>query len=166
MNQFDQVDYDYETDEEGQHIVSVTNTDQAEGHLRALDNWRAEVETIQKHAQMQIDRASQWAEEEVAKIQPRIHFHESGLIAFLQVQGKKTIKLINGTLKRTAGRNSVVVDDMAALESWSEHSGVEVIRVKREADKKAIMDYVKKDGVVPDGVDIVTGDDSFKIDTK
>lgn len=160
------IDFDYEADADDTPIVNVGDNHQAEAHLRALGHWRYEVEQINAHAKKEIDRINEWRDEEVAKLQKKIAWHESGLIAFLQVQGKKTIKLINGTLKRIKGRDRVDVLDADALTKWAESNGANLLRVKVEPDKKAIMDHIKNTGELPDGVDVVTGEDSFKIEAK
>lgn len=161
----DGIDFDYLEDNDGMPLVHVGDQDQAEAHLKTLDYWRYEAECIEKHANAQIERANQWKEEQLKTVNKRIHYHESGLIAFLQMQDKKTIKLINGTIKRIAGRDRVDVNDFDTLLKWSNEREAGLIRTKQEPDKKAIMDYIKANGEQPEGVELVTGDDSFKIET-
>lgn len=160
------IDFEYEQDENEAPIVNVGDNHQAEAHLRALDYWRYEVEQIEAHAKKEIERIQMWRDEEVAKLQKKIAWHEGGLIAFLQVQGKKTLKLINGTIKRIKGRDRVDVLDAETLGKWSEANNANLMRVKVEPDKKAILDHIKSTGELPEGVDVVTGADSFKIETK
>lgn len=164
-NPFDEYDFEYLEDDEGMPLVSVDDQNQAESHLRALDHWRYEAELIEDHANAQIRRANEWKEEELAKLNKRIQYHESGLIAYLQTQGKKTIKLINGTIKRIAGRDRVEVKDLGALMNWNDREGGNLIRIKYEPDKVAIKEHISSNGELPEGVDLVKGDDTFKVDT-
>lgn len=160
----EQLDFDYPDNSEDMPLVSVNDQSQAEAHLKALDYWRFQSESICTHADEQIERAKRWRDEQLVNINKRIEYHESGLIAFLQVQGKKTIKLINGTIKRIAGRDRVEVNDFDALLAYDQGK-CGLIRTKQEPDKKAIMDHIKASGELPSGVDLVTGEDSFKVET-
>ena len=162
--QTESIDFDYPNDSEDMPLVSVSDSSQAEAHLKALDYWRYEAEQINEHAEKQIERAKQWREEQLSTINKRINYHESGLIAFLQTQGKKTVKLINGTIKRIAGRDRVEVNDFGALLAYDQGKRG-LVRIKQEPDKKAIMDHIKASGELPNGVDLVTGEDSFKVET-
>jgi phage host-nuclease inhibitor protein Gam len=147
--------------------TTVDDTDQAEAHLRALRYWRTQADQIEAHAKAQVEQVERWKRQELAKITPRIHFHESGLVAFLSRSGKKTLSLINGTLKRIAGRDRVEVKDADMLIDWANRNFAgNLLRTKIEADKVAILNHIKATGEVPEGVDMVTGEDTFKIATE
>lgn len=164
---WDDIDFDY-PDAEMPPVI-VADQAQAEAHLKALDHWRYQAGQIEAHAQRQIERAQAWRDEELAKISPRITYHESGLIAYVQhttEAGKgKTIRLINGTLKRVAGQNRVEERDINALKTWCEKNGHDFLRIKYEAKKPEIHKHIKTTGELPDGVELVPGEDSFKIET-
>ena len=68
--------------------------------------------------------------------------------------------MINGSFKRTKGRESIVVEDDASLpEQFT------VTKTTVNPDKKALLAHIKETGEIPDGVDLVCGEDSYKITT-
>ena len=165
------IDFDYPDEADApMPPVSIADQNQAESHLRALDAWRAQAWQIAEHATREIERAQRWRAEELRKVAPRIEYHESALTAYVQQAtepGKgKTIRLVNGTLKRVAGRDRVEVSDECALEAWGAANDVRIMRVKVEPDKTAIAKHIRDTGELPDGVDVVTGEDTFKIETE
>lgn len=167
---WDDIDFDYPDGPNAEMPpVVVADQDQAEAHLRALDAWRAQAEQIEAHAQREIDRVQRWRDEEMRKVAPRIAYHESGLVAYLMrttEAGKgKTVRLIHGTLKRVAGQNRVEERDINALKTWCEKNGHDFLRTKYEAKKPEIHKHIKSTGELPDGVELVPGEDSFKIET-
>jgi hypothetical protein len=161
------VDFEYpETEEEAENTPAIEDTVQTEAHLRSLSYWRYEIAQIRAHADKERERIALWEREQIAKIAPKIRWHENGLRAFLESAGKKTLKLIHGTLKRIAGRSRVEVQDFEEFKKWNEANDYFMLRVKTEPDKVAVAAHVKATGEIPDGCDLVTGEDSFKIETE
>lgn len=146
--------------------LSVAMEQQAEQSLRAVRYWRTEIERINAHAEAEAARIVDWATAEVKKLERRVQWHEQGLFAYLESTGKKTVKLINGTLKRLAGRERTEVDAEKFI-PWAENGGhADLVRVKVEPIKKAISQWVKANGgELPPGVDIQMGDDSYSVVT-
>jgi len=142
--------------------VTVEAEEGANKSLRAVRYWRAEARKVAFQAQTEVDRIKAWEERELARLDRRIAWHEEGLRAFLWGTGKKTLKLAFGTLKRTAGRDRVVVEDAPA---FLQAAGPDLVRVKTDPDKAAILRHIKATGEIPEGCDLVQGEDTFKATT-
>ena len=153
-------------DQEEAQALEVIHTEDAERHLRAIRHWRAEREAIVSHAEGEMQRIQSWMESETAKIDRRIEWHEGGLVAYLMASGKKTVKLVYGTLKRIAGRERVEFWDELYFLAWANQdpSRQKFVRVKCEPDKRAILDHIKKTGEIPEYCKLVTGEDTYKVE--
>jgi hypothetical protein len=138
----------------------IESEERAEEHLRKLAYWNTEMERINAHAQAEMDKIAAWKESEVGKVQSKIQWHEQGLQGFLWRSGAKTINLINGKLKRIKGRDRVEIPDIDAFVGTAPG---EFLNVKTIPDKTSIMAHIKETGEIPEGVDLVTGEDSFKV---
>uniref|UniRef100_A0A6M3KY59 Putative host-nuclease inhibitor protein n=1 Tax=viral metagenome TaxID=1070528 RepID=A0A6M3KY59_9ZZZZ len=139
--------------------------DQANKSLRAVKFWRKEQDRLEQQVKDEVGRLQLWLKTEQDRLDRKIRWHEDGLHDFLVRSGKKSIKLAYGVIKWVKGRDKVEVLDMAALEIWAQNNGLGV-RVKREADKLAIAKHIKETGEIPDGTDLVAGEDTFTVDTK
>ena len=140
--------------------------DSANRSLRAVRYWRSEQERLEKQVKDEVGRLQLWLEIEKRRISDRIGWHEEGLRGFLQRSGKKSLKLAYGCLKWVKARDKVEVEDFDALETWAHHNDGTGIRIKKEADKLAIAKHVKATGEIPDGTDLVTGQDTFSVVTE
>ena len=139
--------------------------DRAEEHLRLLAYWRQQREEREVHAQEQKDRIALWLERELERIDRKTAWHEQALQGFLWQTGKKSVRLIHGSIRRVKGRERIeVMDEDAFLSS----AAPDLIREEtiRQPDKKAILAYVKQTGDLPAGIDLVRGDDLIKIEAE
>jgi hypothetical protein len=134
------------------------DSDVVEDHLRAVAQYHAEIAEIQEHATKEIAKIVRWQDDQVGAINSRTVWHERSIIAWFQRMDKPSLKLIGGTIKRTLGRDKVIVEDVEKLSE-----AFITVKTTRSADKKAIMDSIKATGVFPDGADIETGEDTYKI---
>jgi hypothetical protein len=154
--------------EDEQHDIeeplTITTDLEAENHLRHLAHWRLEQQKIRDHANAQIEKIRDWEAIQLKKTGNRIRWHEGGLRGFLYHTGKKTLKLVNGILKKRAGSKSIVIEDPKAFcESALEEFVTTTIT--KSPSKKAIMAHFKESGEIIDGTDVITGDDSYTFDT-
>ena len=150
---------------EADHAVpDVADEQRAEKHLRAMRYWQMQIVRINAHAAAELERLESWVNRERGILERKMAWHERGLVCFLKASGAKTIKLIGGTLKRIAGRESLEVQDEMAFLSWADATDADdLIRLKVEPDKKAIREYIKRTGEIPPGTDLKIGEDSFKV---
>lgn len=150
---------------DAEQVALVGNDEQAERHLRAVAFWREEQERKVRHAQKEIERVKTWLEGEVARIGRHVAWHETGLRAYLVASGRKSLRLIRGTIRFLAGRERVEVPEPEKFLTWAKSNAPALIRVKEEADKQAIARYVKTHGgEIPEGCDLVKGEDTFKVE--
>uniref|UniRef100_A0A6M3Y2R8 Putative host-nuclease inhibitor protein n=1 Tax=viral metagenome TaxID=1070528 RepID=A0A6M3Y2R8_9ZZZZ len=141
----------------------VANDEAAEKQLRALRYWLGELDRAEQHAKNERDRIELWLEGRRNIYQPRIAWHERGLKAYLWNVGKKSLKLIAGTIKRTKGRERIDVLDQDTFIKWAAQNGAGLLRTKVEPDKKAIAGHIQETGEIPPGVDLVRGEDTFSV---
>ena len=144
----------------------------AERHLKAMSYYEHEATWIRQHAAAHRARIDAWEQARIRPITGRLAWHEAGLKAFLTTSGKKAIKLAYGSMKWMKGRERVEILDQGAFETWVR--GAEFDRARWDAFvrtkttyepiKAAIKAHIETTGEVPNGVDLVTGDETFKID--
>ena len=79
--------------------------------------------------------------------------------------GKKSVKLLTGTLAFRKVSESLEVVDEAALMSWAQGDCPEAYKVKmvETIDKKVVKEHWKKTGEIPPGCDIKPESESFSI---
>jgi hypothetical protein len=136
--------------------------DVAEDHLRAMKYHRNEIVKIKIHADKELEKIRVWRDKEVEKVAKKAWWHETHLTNWFKRVDKATMKLINGTLKRTKGRESVEILDESLI---PKELYVDVPATTKAPSKTALLALIKSTGEIPAGVDIVRGDDSYKIVT-
>lgn len=92
-------------------------------------------------------------------------WHEAGLHAWMVNNGTKTLDLVNGTVRVVKGQPKVVIEDEKAFVETADPQFVRT-KVTREPDKKAIAQFIKDTGEIPDGTDWVVGDDHVTVKVK
>ncbi len=150
--------------------LEVALEDQANRSLRAVRYWRSEQERLEKQVTDEVGRLQLWLEVEKRRIGDRVAWHEEGLYGFLVRSGKRSLKLAYGVLRRITGRERVEVKDEDAFLLWAEQQPdqirAQLVKVKRSASKTDIKAYIKSTGEIPDGTDLVTGEDTFSAVTE
>jgi len=157
--------FDGDTEDSVPFEAPVPDEEAVNMSLRALRFWRKEEADVVAEYSNEIEKLQARRDAELERLSRRMQWHLDGLRGYLWASGKKSLKHAYGTLKRIKGRDRVEVEDFSALFEWEKTSNVDVIRIKSEADKKAISAHIKATGEIPGGVDLVTGEDSFKVDT-
>ena len=151
-------DEQYESEPE-----SIKAEGRAEDHLRCLSYWQRERKRIETAFECEIAKIEERASKLLEQVDRKIAWHETGLRAWLWSTGAKSIKLLNGTLKRIKGRERIEILDE---ETFLSQAPPELIseRIVRRPDKKAILARIKETGELPPGIDLVRSEDSFKVD--
>lgn len=150
--------------------VNVDDEIDAERHLESLARLDRDLAKLQAHRSAMVQRAEDWYEKQSRTLKRRTLWHSESLRCYLQLLGRKSIKLVNGTLKIVKGRESLKLVDVDGNETkdgsifiaWAKKNNrSDLIRTKiiEEADKKAI----KESGIMAPGVKLVMGEDSFSI---
>ena len=137
-----------------------------EKSLRALKYWRKQSEGVSKKADAEIAKIQAWKEGNLDPIKKRIAWHEMVAFAHIQRTGEKTAKMVNGTIKKIAGRESVQISNEEELMAWAKEANRfdDVFKTEYKAKKTDILRIVKETGEEPLGVNIALGEDSFKVD--
>lgn len=94
-----------------------------------------------------IELVRPWADVEVAK-----------------ANGKKSVKLLSGTVGYRQAPASLVVTDEEAAVMWLKNHAAGCIRTKEEINKSFTKKFIEENGEVPDGVELRAGDIRFYVD--
>ena len=135
----------------------------AERHLKAISWYQHETRRIRDHAAAHRARIDAWEQARLRPVEGRIVWHEGGLRAFLTRSGKKAMKLAYGSMKfTTPGESLKVLDEHAALK-WA--TPLNLVRMKVEVSAADVKAWIKANGgEIPPGMDIVTGEEKFKVE--
>jgi len=143
----------------------VGSEERAEEHLRFLAYWRGEEEDRITHAAREIEKIQTWLEREVEAIHRKISWHKRGLQGFLWQTGKKSVRLVHGSIRKIKGRERIeITDEKTFLTKASLHLVNE--QLLRRPDKKAILAHIKATGEIPEGTDLIRGEDTIHIKTE
>jgi hypothetical protein len=153
------LDYDYEEE------PFVDSLERAEAHLRFLAYWRWYRQDREEHARKEIDKIKLWLEREQERVNKKISWHERGLQGFLWKTGKKSVSLVHGSIRKIKGRERIeITDEEAFLTTAPLHLVNE--QLLRRPDKKAILAHIKETGEIPEGTDLIRGEDTIQIKTE
>ncbi|MBU2177746.1 MAG: host-nuclease inhibitor Gam family protein [Gammaproteobacteria bacterium] len=150
--------------------VDVDDEVDAERHMESLERLEHDLRKLRNHREAMIRRATDWYETQSRTLERRKLWHFESLKFYLHLLGKKSLKLIGGTLKVTAGRESMKmvdaegneVKDPAVFIAWAKANKRDDLictKIVEEPDIKAI----KKSGIMPPGIKVVTGESKFSI---
>lgn len=162
------VDYDEEIDGSIENLT-VTSEEIAEDTLEVIAYWANKAEAIKRHAQQRAQRIEEWRQGELEKIERKIAWHEHGLERLLATRKAKTINLINGTLKRRAGREYIRLPDSLdeqnqIFQSLSiSHPDLVERKVQLKLDKAKAIKHIRDTGEIPDGLDVERAEERFYV---
>jgi len=154
------------TNDEGQpeHDDDIAGTGDAERRMWVVRRLRSDLAEIDSHAAQEIERIEAWANEQREKIAKQTEWLEAGLLAYLKGTGKKTLKLVSGTLKWREGRERVVIEDEKEfIETASDIFISRKTTVK--PDRQALLLFIRETGGLPDGVDLARSPGTFTVHT-
>jgi len=151
-------------DDDELSLATLQDDEDAERYLESIRALRAELGRDTAHRDKELERIYEWFDEREATIKKRIDRFAERLREYLMLKGKKTMKLINGTVKTRAGSISTVVHDVAAFMKWAEKHP-QYLRIKKEPDKTAIKKAHDDSEIVFPGVKFEKGEASLTIDT-
>lgn len=163
-----------EEPEQRQKFV-IDDDDRANWALRKLAIHKQERERINAQAEAEINRVANWATEAMKPIDDSVAFLEGMLESYfrnLRKDGydKASYKLPAGTLKRSAGRASIEIENEEALLEWVKENHPEWVHTKiSEAVPKSVLakemrdgKIVTEDGEVVPGVAVVEPRETYK----
>lgn len=131
-------------------------------------------------AKARIDRERAWLDAQRTRYEERISWYEGHAVAFLQRHRAaeleagisedrltKTLSLPGNVGKLTArmGRDRFDVTDEALAITWAQvNHRPELLNVKTTVAKRALADLLKETGEIPDGVELVPAEVTFKLE--
>lgn len=142
----------------------VENKEQAEWCLRQISRLMHEKGEVESLAQAEIEKITDWQNQQVESIQKSISFFEGLLIDFhqqvLQNDPKaKTVKLPSGRLEARKAQPEFQ-RDVETMLPWVEQNRPEYIVVKKDINwsgLKKILKYRNGTGIDPDTGEVVPG---------
>ena len=149
------------------HGDDAIHMDQAEHTIKVLAEFEAELRREEAHAHQQMEAVRTWINERREAHAKKRKWWDQRLKNFLIQQGRKSMKLINGTVKTMKGREVVdVVDPIAFFDAVKGSASEESFITKtfsESPNKKSLMAYYNKNGKLPPGIQVVRNDPSFSI---
>ena len=141
--------------DEIQEANTMADADYLLGKVADLDQ---QISDINGSAQTQLERIGLWQESRTASIKKQKDYYLPFLKAYMERLGKKTEKLVNGTLSLRKQQPLIeIIDEQLLLNSG------EFVRIKTTSsiDKAGIRTYIKETGEIPEGVDYLELEDKF-----
>lgn len=136
---------------------------EAESHLRSLARLRTDHAEIEERFDTEIARLMARADQTLERLRKRQAWHEGALKAYFVRKGEKRLVLANATLSSVRGRERVEVHDVDALGLWNNTNQQALVEYTPKPLKTDILAYIKDTGELPNGVELVRGEDSFKV---
>ena len=153
-----------ESEEQGRHIPTATDDEeQAERYLEWLRYRNGKIDEITRRMDAEIAVLEHRKEQLLKSHINRTEYLEASLKKHLWESGKKRLDYAYGTLTRRQGRERVVIEDEPAFCFKHGDTPYVATTTTRSPDKAGIKDHIKKTGEIPDGADLVRGDDTCTI---
>jgi len=153
-----------ESEEQGRHIPTATDDEeQAERYLEWLRYRAGKIDEITRRMDAEIAVLEHRKEQLLKTHINRTEYLEASLKKHLWESGKKRLDYAYGTLTRRKGREKVVIEDEPAFCFKHGDTPYVATTTTRSPDKAGIKDHIKKTGEIPDGADLVRGDDTCTI---
>jgi len=144
---------------------------QTENHLRHLRDLQMELDRALALSDAELTRISNWRAEETERVEKQMDFHRNSCEIFMRSTNAKTLRFPSGKLVMRKQPKKVVIDDEEAFTRWAATNAEDLVRVKFQADKKAIAGLREKDdcvvtdeGEVLPHVVITRAEDKFSIE--
>ena len=143
---------DFEIIEEPTREAFVISDDsKADWAMRKLASLRRKQADNKAIFDKEVQRVTEWLEKVNRDIERDAEWFESNLKPYALTQrydGRKSVVLPHGTIKTTAGRPKIEIEDESQFLAWAEISQPELIRIKKEIDKKVLNTLLTDSGDV------------------
>jgi len=130
---------------------TVDDDSKADWAMRKLASLRRKQAENKAIAEAEIQRVTKWLETVNTSLENDASYFEAVLTPYALLQrseGRKSVLLPHGTIKTTAGRPKIEIEDEEAFLAWAKESENSVIRIKTEIDKKALNALIRDDNQV------------------
>ena len=144
---------EFETTEAPQitEAFTVDDDSKADWAMRKLASLRRKQAENKAIADAEIQRVTEWLETVNRSIDGDAAYFEAVMTPYALLQrseGRKSVVLPHGTIKTTAGRPKIEIEDEEKFLAWAKESETSVIRIKTEIDKKALNALIRDDNQV------------------
>ena len=129
----------------------VDNDDKADWAMRKLASIRRKQEANKAIFDREIQRVTEWLEKVNKALEMDAKWFESNLMPYAlqeRSNGRKSVVLPHGTIKTTAGRPKIEIENEDALKDWADKNLPEILRHKVEIDKKALNALITEENRV------------------
>lgn len=140
---------------------SPQDEDKVERYKRAVRYFRAELQRVELVATAERERIEAWRKKHARDAEGALGYLEHQLRLFSEKQDRARHDSPNGVLKWVKGRERVEIADEDA---FCRQCDERFVRITAAPARDAIMAAVKNGEPIPDGADIVRGDDTFKVE--
>lgn len=127
---------------------------------------KQKIENLHAAAQKEIDIIQNWLNNKSEAIQKRISFLESYLEQFMRTNNLKTLDLPHGILKIRKSPDRVEIADLDIFIRNARNELIRVIPEEIKPDLNKIKAFIKKTGVIPEGVKFIEGEEQFSYKIK
>jgi hypothetical protein len=143
---------DFEIIEEPTREAFVIDDDsKADWAMRKLASIRRKQADNKAIYDREVQRVAEWLEKVNTDLERDAEWFESNLKPYALTErsnGRKSVVLPHGTIKTTAGRPKIEIENEVEFLAWAEKSEPELIRVKKEIDKKVLNTLLTDSGDV------------------
>ena len=134
--------------ENGMVVQSMPDADFFMGKVAELD---AQIDEVNESAELQIERIKLWQETRTSVIERQKEYFLKVLHGYLISTGKKTEKLVNGTLSIRKQQEEIVVEDKDAV---IQDGRFVKEKMTVSVDKTSIRKHILETGEIPEGVSV------------
>ena len=129
----------------------VDNDAKADWAMRKLASLRRKQIDNKAIYDREVLRVAEWLEKVNTDLERDAEWFESNLKPYALTErynGRKSVVLPHGTIKTTAGRPKIEIENELEFLAWAETSQPELIRIKKEIDKKVLNTLLTDSGDV------------------
>ena len=134
--------------ENGMVVQSMPDADFFMGKVAELDT---QIDEVNESAELQIERIKLWQETRTSVIERQKEYFLKVLHGYLISTGKKTEKLVNGTLSIRKQQDEIVVEDKDAV---TQDRRFVKEKMTVSVDKTSIRKHILETGEIPEGVSV------------
>ena len=143
---------DFEIIEAPLREAFIVNDDaKADWAMRKLASLRRKQADNKAIYEREVLRVAEWLEKVNTDLERDAEWFESNLKPYALTErynGRKSVVLPHGTIKTTAGRPKIEIENELEFLAWAETSQPELIRIKKEIDKKVLNTLLTDSGDV------------------
>ncbi|MBZ0183316.1 MAG: host-nuclease inhibitor Gam family protein [Melioribacteraceae bacterium] len=122
-----------------------------------------QIEDIFSQADKEAEIIKSWALTKTSKLQDRISLLEQKLEQFIRAENLKSLPLPNGILKIRKSPDRIEITDLDTFLSKANNDMLTVIPEQIKPDLNKIKSFIKMNGKIPAGINLISGEDKFSI---